>query len=170
MSTLHIANYREADRVSAVAGEVMTPGMIVKVSADATGQRKLLKLLDADSALLVAGSYAIVTKEMVDAEEVEVSTANTTLLGSRTVSIASGDAVLELRRGVKIEVSPDLLHSSLDPSQGGTLPAAGDSLFIKSSTICRNTGVAGSIASPIVLKCFRTFGSGSTAKVVIELV
>lgn len=170
MSTLHIANFFECDRTSAVAGETMTPGMIVKASADATGQRKLLKLLDADSASLVAGLYAIVTKEAVDADEVETTTANTSVSGNRVVSISSGDAVLELRRGVKIEVSPDLLHSSLDPSQGGTLPAAGDSLFIKSSTFCKNSGVAGSISSPIVARCFRTFGSGSTAKVVIELV
>jgi hypothetical protein len=98
MGQLVIANYFECDRLSAVAWEAMTPGMIVKVSDDGAGQRKLLKLANADSALILAGNYAIVTKELVDPNEVTTTTASTAS-GVRTVSIVSGDAVLELRRG-----------------------------------------------------------------------
>jgi hypothetical protein len=75
----------------------MTPGMIVKVSDTGAGERKLLKVANADSALLVAGNYAIVTKELLDPNEVTDSTASAAS-GVRTVSIASGDAVLELRK------------------------------------------------------------------------
>lgn len=164
MGQLHIANFFECDRLSAVAWETMTPGMIVKVSDTGTGERKLLKLANADSAELVAGKYAIVTKEMVDAEEVTVSTASAAT-GVRTVSIASGDAVLELRRGVQVEYPADLLHSSLDPARAGTTPSVGDKLEIKDSLPCA-VGTASAITSPIVLRVTRVFGTS----VVVELV
>lgn len=168
MSTLHIANYFDCDRLSAVAGEAMTPGMIVKVTGNAAGERKLMKLLDADSAQVVAGKYAVVTKEMIDRDEVESSTAASDT-GSRIVSIASGDAVLELRKGTKIEYSPDLLDDSLNPGASGALPGVGDALAIKGSKWCAS-GTGGAIATPVAGRVLRVFGSGTTAKVVIELV
>lgn len=164
MGQLHIANFFECDRLSAVAWEAMTPGMIVKVSDTGTGERKLLKLGNSDAAELVAGKYAIVTKELLDADEVTVSTASAAS-GIRTVSIVSGDAVLELRRGVQVEYPADLLHSSLDPSRAGTTPVVGDKLEIVNSLPCK-AGTASSITSPIVLRVTRVFGT----TVVVELV
>lgn len=165
MGQIHIANFFECDRLSAIAFESMDPGMIVKVSDNLKGERRLLKLADGDAAELVAGKYAIVTKELLDANEVTVTTASAAS-GVRTVSIVSGDAVLELRRGVAVEYPADMLHSSLDPARGGVTPAAGDAVHIKSSLPCRNTGVASAITSPVVLRVLRVHGTA----VVLELV
>lgn len=164
MGTLHIANFWECDRISAVAGEAMTPGMVVKVSDDNSGQRKLNKLADTDSALLVAGKYAVVTKEILDPYQVDTSTAPVDF-GSHLVSIASGDTVLELRRLAKLEFTPDLLDASLDPSRGGTTPTVGTALAVKGALFCA-ASVSGAITSPVVGRVLRVFGT----KVVIELV
>lgn len=164
MSQLHISNFFECDRLSAVAAETMTPGMIVKVSDNGSGERKLLKLGNGDAAELVAGKYAIVTKELLDANEVSTSTASAAS-GVRTVSIVSGDAVLELRRGTVVEYPADMLHSSLNPALGGTTPAAGDKLEIVGSLPCA-AGTSSAITSPIVLRVLRVFGT----TVAVELV
>jgi hypothetical protein len=164
MGQLHIANFYECDRLSAVAGEVMTPGMIVKVSDTGTGERKLLKLGNSDAAELVAGKYAIVTKELLDALEVTVTTASASS-GIRTVSIASGDAVLELRRGVQVEYPADMLHASLDPARAGATPTVGTKLEIVGSLPCA-AGTASAITSPIVLRVTKVHGTA----VVVELV
>jgi hypothetical protein len=161
---IHVQNFYECDRLSAVAGETMSTGMVVKVSDNTKGERKLLKLLDADTPVL--GKYAIVTKELVDPFEVISSTA-TSDTGIRTVSIASGDAVLELRRGVKVLMSLDLFDASLDPARSGTLPAVGDQLKVKGSLLC-SSGTAGAVAT-LIAEVLRVYGSGSTAQVAVEL-
>ena len=161
---MHISNFFECDRLSAVAGEAMSTGMIVKVSDTGKGERKLMKLLDADTP--AAGAYAIVTKELVDPNEVDATTAGADT-GIRTVSIASGDPVLELRKGVKVRMSLDLLHSSLDPNRAGTLPAVGDTVLVKGSQFCKNN-VAGAVAT-VIAKVLRVYGSGNSAELGIEL-
>lgn len=162
---MHIENFFECDRLSAVAGEAMSTGMIVKVSDTGAGERKLMKLLDADTPAV--GNYAIVTKELVDPYEVAVTTAPSDT-GIRTVSISTGDAVLELRRGTKVRMSLDLLDASLDPARAGTLPAVGDQLKVKGSLLC-GSAVVGAVAT-LIARVNRVYGSGATAELGIELI
>lgn len=161
---INIANYFDADRRSAKAGETITMGMVVKVSDWGNGERKLLALTDSDSALLVNGKYGVAYKVSADPQQVASSTAPSSL-GSRLVTISSGDAVVEVRRGAIIEYSADLLHSSLDPARGGTTPTVGQDLAIKSSQFC-TTATGSAITSPIVARVFRVFGT----KVLVELI
>lgn len=160
----HIANYYDAPRYSARAGETMTIGMVVKVSLFGTGERKLMKLLDADSAELVAGKYGVVAKVSGEPNLVDTSTAPARL-GSRVISIASGDHVVEVRRGAIMEYTADLLHASLNPGSGGATPAVGDALGIKDSLWC-TAATGGAITSPVAGRVFRTFGT----RVLVELV
>lgn len=169
MGQLHIANFYDCDRLSAVAGEAgLVPGMVVKVGDNGAGERSLTKLGDGEAAQALAGKVAVITKELIDPDEVVSSTAPSEA-GSRIVSIASGDAVLELRRGAKLEYPLDLLHSSLDPSRGGTLPVVGAALGVKDSLFCAS-GQAGAITSPVIGRVLRVHGAGATAVVVIETV
>lgn len=160
----NIANFFESDRLSAVAGEDMTFGMIVKVQDNGAGSRRLMKLGDADSAQLVAGKYALVYKVDERAELVDSSTA-LARTGDRVEKILSGDAVVECRRGVVMEYSADMLHASLDPARAGTTPAAGDALEIKGSQWCK-VGTSGAITTPVAGRVLKVHGT----KVLVELV
>lgn len=160
---INIANFFESDRRSATAGEAMTMGMVVKVSDQGDGSRRLLKLLDADSASVVGGSYGVVYKVSSDPGQVNTSTA-LARTGDRTVTIASGDAVIEVRKLAIIEYSADLLHSSLDPARAGATPLAGAKLEIKSSQWCA-VGTGGAITT-LAGKVFKVHGT----KVLVELV
>lgn len=160
---INVANFFEADRRSATAGETITLGMLVKVSDNGDGTRKLMKLLDADSASVVLGAYGIAYKVSVDPAQVNTTTA-LARTGDRTITIVSGDAVVEVRRGAIVEYSADLLHSSLDPARGGTTPVAGAKLEIKGSQWC-TTGTGGAITT-LAGRCFQARGT----KVLVELV
>lgn len=166
---IHIANFYDADRRTAVCAQTggLTMGMLIKVSDDGAGGRKALQVQDADTALLVAGNYGIAYKVVADAFQVNSSTANATLTGSRIVTIASGDNIVEVRRGAIVEYSADLLHSSLDPARSGALPVVGAALAIKSGQWC-TTGTGGAITSPV---CGRVYQVNSSAnKVLVEIV
>ena len=163
MAWINIANFFEADRRSATAGEDMTMGMLVKVSDDGAGGRTVMKLLDADAALLVAGNYGVVYKVSADADQVHTSTASA-VTGLREVTVSSGDAVVEVRRGAIVEYSADLLHSSLDAAREGTAPTVNDALEIKSSQWCE-VGT-GSAITTVVGRVFKVFGT----RVAVEIV
>lgn len=162
---IHIANFYEADRRTAVAGENMTQGMVVKIDQSASGERRLYKLLNTDSAELVAANYAVVAKFSVDPDQVESTTAPSPTRDRTTVNVLSGDMVVEVRRGSIIEFSADLLHSSLDPARSGATPAATDTLAIKDSLFCK-TDVASAITSPVVARVYKVYGTA----VLVELV
>lgn len=161
---LHIANLLEADRRTATAGETMDMGMVVKVQSDNAGGRYLMKLADGDSALAVSGNVGVVYKVGTDAFQVDSSTVPTEF-GSRLVTIASGDLVVEVRKGAILEYSLDLLHSSLT-SSGVQNCIPGEKLEIKDSTFCK-AGTSGAITSPIVGRCY---GLRGTTTVLVELV
>lgn len=162
MSYLHIANYFECDRTSAVAAAAMPLGTVVQVNDTGDGQRRLVPL----AATPVNGAYAIVTKESVDPFEVTDSTVPQELAGSRIPVIASGDAVLELRKHVKVAYSVDLLDASLDPGNGGATPAVGDKLAVKNGKWAA-AGAAGIVSgSAGIGEVFRVFGTN----VMVELV
>jgi hypothetical protein len=162
---LHIANLYDSSRRTAIAGEAIPLGSVIKLSAAPNGDRRALAVVDADSALLVPGNYGVATK--ISTELLQVTTSNNVPVewGTRLVTIYSGDAIIEVARGAILEYDPSLLHNSLNPSQGGALPAVGAALAIKNGKFCA-TGTAGAIASPVIARVHGLVGS----KVRIELV
>lgn len=166
---IHIANYLDADRRSATAGEAITMGMVCKVSDAGDGTRKLLKLGDSDSASVVSGKWGVAYKVSTDAAQVDttdLTAAQLAKFGDRRVTIASGDAIVEVRKGAIISYSLDLLHDSLNPDEGGTLPEAGDALEIKGSQWCE-VGTSGAVTT-LAGRCYG-LAEGNT-KVLVELV
>jgi len=165
MAKVNITNFQDADRRSATAGETMSLGMVTYAKADANGHRFLMKLGNGDSAKAVVGNIGVVFKVSTDPYQVETTTVNTTLLGDRRVAIASGDAVVEVRRGAILEYDPTELDNTLNPATAGTLPKAGDVLAVVGSKFC-NPSAGSAIVSPVIGRCFDLRGG----KVLIELV
>lgn len=161
---LHISNFFEAQRFSCTAASAMGMGAIIKISDDGTGNRKATLLANTDSALLLSGKYGVAYKVSTDPFQVNSSTAPT-FLGDRVVTINSGDAIVEVRKGAIIEYSADLLDASLDPARSGTTPSVGDALAIVNALWCA-VGTASSIASPVVGRVYDTHGT----LVLVELV
>lgn len=164
---LHIANLYDAPRLTAVAGEAIAIGAVIKITgANADGERLAMTVADADSALLVKGNYGVAVK--VSADDLQVSESLygvPTEWGSRVVAIASGDAIAQVGPGAIIEYDPSLLHNSLNPAASGALPAVGEALAIKGGKFCK-ANVASAITSPVVGRVFDVLGG----KVRIELV
>jgi len=156
----HVANFFDAPRFSARAGETMSLGMVTKVLDWGNGERKLMKLANTDASYLSGGQYAVVCKFSTDPNQVMSSTAPSRL-GSRIVTISSGDHVVELRKGAIMEYSLDLLHSSVT----STPPVVGDNLTVKDSTFCI-AGTSGQASAQAVGRVFRIFGT----RYLIELI
>jgi hypothetical protein len=164
---IHVANFFDADRRSATAGEDMTMGMLVKVEDAGDGTRRLMKLADGDTAEVVSGKWGVVYKVSTDSNQVDVTEFTTTQLerlGDRRVTVSSGDAVIEVRKGAIVGYTADLLHDSLNPAEGGTLPEAGDKLEIKGSQWCEAS--TGGAITTLAGRCYGLIGS----TVLIELV
>jgi hypothetical protein len=169
MSKLHIANYFEADRRSVRAGEAMDLGSVITITDNGSGGRVAMKVTSAGQA--VSGIVGVAFKVSADPLQVTASTVNADSgadLGSRIVTIASGDQIVEVRRGAVLEYTADLLDDSLNPAADtpGTTPDVGDILHIKAGKWCE-VGASGAVipATPIA-KVYRTFGT----KVLVELV
>jgi hypothetical protein len=162
---INICNLFESDRRSATAGEAMVQGMVVKVSDAGTGVREVNQVDDADSALLVAGNYALVMKISMDPAQVTASTITSSPRVAGSGDIAEGDAVIECRRGTIMEYSADLLHASLDASRAGETPVAGQALAVKDAQFCK-ANVGSAITSPVIGRVYQVFGT----KVQVELV
>jgi|NOAtaT_7_FD_contig_51_2529103_length_2017_multi_5_in_0_out_0_2 uncharacterized protein with ACT and thioredoxin-like domain len=163
---LHIANFYDAPRHTAVAGEDIALGAVIKISANAAGERKALTVGDSDSAELVDGKWGVAAKVSVDQLQVSESLFGVpTEWGSRVVAIKSGDAIVQVAKGAIIEYDPSLLHTSLNPAASGALPVVGEALAIKGGKFCK-ANVSGAITSPVVGRVFDVLGG----KVRIELV
>lgn len=163
---LHIANFYDAPRHTAFAGEAIALGAVIKIDQGAAGERRALQLTDADSAQLVAGKYGVAVK--VSADDLQVSESLYGVpseWGSRIVAISSGDAIVQVGKGAIIEYDPSLLHASLDPANGGALPTVGTALAVKGGKFC-TAATASAITSPVVGRVFDVLGG----KVRIELV
>lgn len=170
MPVLNIANYVEADRRSAKAGATITQGQVCYVQDDGSGNRWLFPVLDTDAAKLLPGNYGIAFKVSTDPDQVHttsLSTGQLAELGDRRISIASGDWIVECGQGTKMEYSADLLHTSLDPDNGGALPTVNAAVHLKGGKFCA-VGTGGAISSPVTGRV----ASVNTAakKVTIELV
>jgi hypothetical protein len=159
---VNIANLATADRRTATAGEAMSMGMVVKVSDDGAGGRKLMKLADADSAEVASGKFAVVYKVTADALRVDSSTVPNDW-GSRLVTIASGDLVVEVRKGAIIEYTLDELDVSLT-SGGAPNCAAGEALQIKGSKFCK-AGTSGAITT-LAGRCYDILGNNIRVELV----
>lgn len=158
MGYFSIANFWEADRRTARAGESMQQGAVVAVSDWGDGQHKLMKLTTGFSG--AAGQYGVAYKVGTEPNQVESSTANTTLLGTRSITIVSGDYVVEVRPRAILEYSQDLMHSSMATFQG-----VGTALGVLAGQWCTSaTGSA--VTAPVIGRVYRYFG---TARVLVEL-
>ena len=163
---LHIANFYDAPRHTAFAGEDIDVGAVIKISAGPAGERLAHQVTDADAAQLVAGKYGVAAK--INTNPLAVSE---TLYGvpeewgSRVATIKSGDAIVQVAPGAILEFDPSLLHDSLNPAEGGTLPVVGAALAVKAGKFAA-AGTGGAIASPVVARVFDVLGG----KVRIELV
>lgn len=164
---IHIANYFEADRRSAVAGEDMALGCVTVASPDGTGQRELNKLTAQNE--IKPGIVGIAFKVSADPLQVSSSTVSESL-GDRSVSIKAGDQIVEVRVGAMVEYDVSLLDDSLNPGATvpGTLPDVGDALAINptNSKFCKSD-VSGALTAPVFGRVFEVRGS---KKVVVELV
>lgn len=151
---LHIRNYREANRLTAKAGEVIPVGSIVKVVND-SGLRKAMKLTNADAASLVEGNFGLAFKVSDEPLEVTSSTAPAKT-GLRVDSIASGDYIV-VATNCFVEFAPSFLDDTLNPAEGGTLPTVGDKLEILDGKLCE-AGTATAITTPIIARVYEVVG------------
>jgi hypothetical protein len=171
MSRLHVANYQEARRYTAIANATLQLGEIIKIVAGATAGTRYAARSTAVGDVQKTTLWGVVMKISSDAQQVASTTASAAT-GDRTVTIASGDAVVQVGAGAVIEYHQALLHDSLDPDRGGVTPLVGDSLGIATSgSLCRWTTAASTSYTNVgttihVGRVFRTFGK----KVLIQLV
>lgn len=166
---LHIANFADADRRTAVAGEVLALGVVTIASENvATGARKLMRVTAA--AQMKVGVTGVALKVSADADAATASTVNTDTAantGSRIVTIAAGDLIIECRRGSIMHFDVSLLDASLDPARAGVLPNPGEALGVHPTNgLFCSLGTAGAFLVPVFGVCHETFG---TTKVRIEL-
>jgi hypothetical protein len=162
---LHIANYFDADRRSAIAGNDLSMGAVCKVTADSNNER-VLNAVTVTGDLANIGAYGVAFKVSSDPLQVDTSTVPTAFLGDRTVSIKSGDRIVEVRRGAILEYAPSILDASLDPARSGALPVAGATLAVKPTTgLPCSVGAGSAITTPVVLRCYNVVNG----KVRIEL-
>jgi len=154
---MNIVNFFEADRRTARAGETMTQGAVVKVSDWGDGQRKLLKITTGDTPAV--GAYGCAYKVSADTYQVNSTTAPASF-GDRTVTIASGDYVVEVRKGAIIEYSADLLDASLATPQ-----PVGTALGVIGGKWC-TAGTGSAVTAPVMGKVFRNFGTRTLIEIV----
>jgi hypothetical protein len=163
---LHIANFFDAPRHTVFAGEAIEMGAVIKISEGAAGERLAMQITDSDAAHLVKGKYGVAAKIPTNPLTVEEQLYGVPQeWGSRVVQIYSGDAIVQVAPGAIIEYDPSLLHDSLNPAEGGSLPAVGAALAVKGGKFAA-AGTGGAIASPVVARVFDVLGG----KVRIELV
>jgi len=160
---LHIANFLDATRWTVTAGANIALGAVIRI-ANSGGQRIAFQVVDANSALLVPGNYGVAYKVHVDPLAVTSSTAPAAF-GDRRNEIVSGDLIVQVDRGGIVEYDVSLLHTSLNPNLGGTLPIAGADMAVKNGLFAA-VGTSGAIASPVVGRVFDIIGNRVRIQVV----
>lgn len=171
MSRLHIANFQEAPRESAIAASALGLGEVVKLQAGAVAGTRYALRVTAAADVQAPGLWGVVMKVKADPTQVAVSTAPVNL-GDRTVTIASGDLVTVIGMGAILEYHQALLHDSLNPDNSGATPLVGHSLGVSTtgSTAKWSTAATTSLTNVGVTihvgRVFRTFAK----KVLIKIV
>lgn len=170
MSLLHIANYFEAPRLTVNAAVDLDLGEVIKVVTGAVTGARYAQRVTAAADVQKAGQWGVAMKISADPFQVSSSTVSSAL-GDRIVTIASGDAIVQVGAGAIIEFHRSLFHDSLDPDRSGVLPVVGDSLGVAtSSSKARFSSAASSSLTNVgttihVARVFRTFGT----KVLVQL-
>lgn len=159
---IHVANWYDADRRSALAGSAFALGSVCVATAGAKGDR-VVNPVASDADIAKTGAVSIVIKVSSDPLQVDASTVPSEM-GTRIVTIKSGDQVVECRPGSIVEYHPSLLDASLDPARAGTLPTVGQSLGVKGGLPCALGAASALVAAPI-LKVYDVVGG----KVRVEL-
>lgn len=161
-----IANYQESKRFSCLAAGVMTIGEVIKIQTGAIVGARYATQVTTAADVQKQGLWGVVMKISADPFQVSTSTAPVSL-GIRTISIATGDAVVQIAASVDtiLEYDVSLLHSSLDPANSGATPAVGASLGIATSggfarfSAAASTSLTGVGTSINVARVFQTFGT-----------
>jgi len=162
---LHIANFYDAPRNTAVAGEDIAMGAVIAIS-NVSGARTAMQLTDDDEDLLLPGMYGIAYKVSVESLQVSETLYGVPVdWGSRVVAISEGDLIVQVGRTAIVEYEPSLLHASLDPARAGTLPVVGETLGIKGGLFCK-ANVTDAIVAPVIGRVFDVL----SGKVRVELV
>lgn len=156
MSKLHIANFFDAPRWTVRAGQNLVEGQVIRI-VNQGGERTAVLVADGDAAELTPGNYGVAYKVNVDPLGVTTSSAPAAF-GDRTLQLDSGDYIVQVDRNGILEYDVSLLHDSLNPNQGGTLPVAGDDLGVKDGLFC-STGTGSAITSPVIGRVFDILGS-----------
>lgn len=162
MSKVHIANFRDAPRFTVQALADMDLGDVMFIQDDGAGKRAAIPLTAVGQ--LKAGKYAVAMKFSADSEAVQESTANTDSgrdLGSRIVSISSGDFIVACMAGSILEYPQSELDISITP---GTVDV-GTYLAIDSATSKFATQASGDITSVSIAQVYQTFGT----KILVEI-
>lgn len=155
---IQIANFFEADRLTAFAGEALDQGEVVALSGT-NGSSKRVATSVTGSGQLLAGNVAVAVKFSNDEYQVIASTVPSEL-GSRLVTIGSGDVIVAVRNAI-IEYDISDLHASITASN----VAPGEALSLLNGKFCK-AGTGGAIASPVVGRVYDTLNG----KVRVELV
>lgn len=146
---IHVANFFEADRRSAVAAGVIPLGSVCVATQGTTAASRSVTPVTTDADIAKTGAVSIVIKVSSDPLQVDSSTVPTEL-GNRLVAIKAGDAVVECRAGSIVAYDPSLLDASLDPARAGTLPVVGVLLGVKAGLPCALGAASALIAAPIL--------------------
>lgn len=158
MSLFHVANLMDAPRQTVRAGQDIALGAVIRI-VNQGGIRTALQVADGDAALLVAGNYGVAFKVNTDPLGVSSSTAPAAFGDRALDQPLSGEYIVQVDRNGIVEYDASLLHDSLNPDAGGTLPVAGAALGVKNGIFCAASGVSGAITSPVVGRVFELVGS-----------
>jgi hypothetical protein len=156
MSKIHIANFRDSDRATVRAWADLDLGDVIRIVDDGVGGRAALPVTALGH--LVTGRYAVAMKFSADPEAVQESTVDDdsgASLGSRIVSISSGDFIVACGPGAILEYPEEELDASVTTSTVD----AGDFLAIKSSSSKFCTQASGDITAKVVGQVHSTFGT-----------
>lgn len=164
-----LANFFDADRRSCIAGEAMDVGQVIAISDNGSGARRALKVTNANQCVPGIAAMALKVSPMSDAVTASTVNADTGKdLGARIVTIASGDAIVECRRGSIGEYFAADLDDSLNPAATvpGVTPTVGQVLGVKNGRFCDTTAASALVPTVPFAKVFRVFGT----KVLVELI
>lgn len=154
---IHVANYFECERRSAVASAAIPLGSVCVATQGANSATRSVAVAVTDADLAKTGQVSIVIKVSNDPLQVD-STTVPTELGSRLVAIKTGDAVVECRAGAIVAYDPSLLDASLDPARAGALPTVGQALGVKAGLPCTLGAGGGALIAAPILKVYDIVG------------
>lgn len=157
--SIHISNFFEADRLTVHAGEAIGQGNVIAISGlNGTSRRIAVKATSGGQFL--AGNVGVAVKYSNDEYQVVASSVPSEL-GSRLVTMASGDLIVAVRSGAIIEYDASDLDASITTSN----VAPGEALAVLNSKFCK-ASAGGAITSPVIARVYDVLNG----KIRVELV